>query len=680
LGPNRKLSIKTPWETDNGNFRISSPSGHINRCGQTWPYQSTALGWKGHYQVGTTLETLKETKYMTSHDDSSFPEVSEDLEVDSYEPGWHDVNWAQVNSDVRRFRERIFTRSKAGNWKQVRSLQKLFLKNKSNILHSIRKVLANKGRQTAGVDDVANLTPHQKLELFDDLCQLNLRDWSPPPVRRIYFPKPDGRWRPIGIPTIKDRVIQAMVVNILEPEWEAKFENVSYGFRPGRSVADAVQALFVPLSSKTGKEWIVDCDIKGCYDNISHPFVLETLGDFPAKYLVERWLKAGFLEFGVYVESELGFPQGGPISPLLCNISLHGLQKDLDIRLRANGLHRSDLGSGRIYIRYADDFVILCKSHEDAVEAIKITKKFLADRGLELKKENIVHISEGFDFVGFNIRWTPKYGIIRDRVVRIDRTSITPVVTFWDRDSGLILAKPVDKSVTKVKETLKSIFVDTRGKSAAVLIKRANAVIRGWAESKIHGTSSRTFKELDNYLYTLQMNWIKRKHSAKSARWRVARYFRSPNVKRYAGYKWVFHAPGTPAYMLYFSWFKPYDHLKVISINCVDDPALREYWLDLKFRRHEARPVNEIVRKSHAELMHSQYWICPVCSEPLTNGEELHTHHIKGRRFKNADAFSNLLILHTECHKLVHAQKGQNQEWEMKLTEYKVRHPRITRY
>jgi RNA-directed DNA polymerase len=404
------------------------------------------------------------TKYMTSPDDSSYFEVSDDDTEETYAFGWHDVDWAQVNHHVKRFRERIFTRAKAKDSKQVGKLQKLFLKNKSNILHSIRKVTSNKGSKTAGVDEVANLSPTQKLELFDDLSEMNLRDWTPPPVRRLYFQKPDGRYRPIGIPTLKDRVIQAMTVNVLEPEWEAYFENCSYGFRPGRSVADAIQALFVPLAMKNGKEWIVDCDIKGCYDNISHPFLLDTLGNFPAKHLIEKWLKAGYLEFGVFVETELGFPQGGPISPLLCNIALHGLQRALDIRLRPNGLHRSDLGSGRIYIRYADDFVILCKSYDDALDAARITESFFSVRGLELKKSDISHISEGFDFVGFNVRWTPKYGTLRDRIIRLDRTQDKPRIIHWDRSQGLILATPAEKSVSKVKQSLKDAFVSTHAK------------------------------------------------------------------------------------------------------------------------------------------------------------------------------------------------------------------------
>jgi len=219
-----------------------------------------------------------------------------------------------------------------------------------------------------------------------------------------------------------------------------------------------------------------------------------------------------------------------------------------------------------------------------------------------------------------------------------------------------------------------------RNKSAQVLLKKTNAIIRGWAQSKIHGTSSRTFKELDNYLYNLQMNWIKHKHPMKSARWRVSNYFGIPKVGRVTADKWTFHAPGITMYMLKFSWFKPYDHLKVISINCVDDPSLREYWADLKFRRHEMTPVNAIVRKSQADLMHFQYWTYPVCQESLLNGEDLHLHHIRGRAFKDPNAFTNLLILHSECHKQVHAKQDQNLEWAERLTEYKVRHPRIQTY
>lgn len=357
----------------------------------------------------------------------------DDISVD-LDPSWLTIDWTQVNKHVARMRSSIFVNSKNGKADTVRSLQKLMLKSRYNWLYAIRKVTSNKGADSPGVDGVASLTNSQKWQLFIDLQTSSLSESMPPPVRRIYIPKPDGRWRPLGVPTITDRVYQAIVLNTLEPEWEAKFENGSYGFRPGRSVSDAVRAIFVPLSlhSKGAAQWVVDCDIKGCFDNVNHDFLIACLDNFPAAASIRRWLEAGIFDAQVFTESDVGFPQGGIISAFLMNIALHGLQSALGIKLRPNGLVRSDAGSGRHYCRYADDFVVLTKTRDDALACVRIISDFMAIRGLTLKKSHIYHVTPPFVFVGYEFRLAPKAGFKADRVFRVVSTD-PYVAEFVDR-------------------------------------------------------------------------------------------------------------------------------------------------------------------------------------------------------------------------------------------------------
>src|SRR3954471_2175510 len=314
------------------------------------------------------------------------------------------VDWRKAGRIVANLRQRIFRAARANDHRKVRSLQKLMLRSRSNILMSVRRVTqVNAGKNTPGVDKVLVKTPVARGELVDGLSAF--QPWRARPVRRVYIPKKSdsSKRRPLGIPTVKDRCLQAMVKNALEPAWESRFEGSSYGFRPGRNAHDAIEKTYGFACPNRRKKVVVDADIAGAFDNISQEFILKALGEVPGKALIKQWLKAGYLEDGKYHDTPRGTPQGGVTSPLLLNIALHGMEAALGVKHDRQG---TSIGT-RAVVRYADDFVVFCESQEDAlVVRDRILPDWLAKRGLSLsaEKTRIVQLTEGFDFLSFNIR------------------------------------------------------------------------------------------------------------------------------------------------------------------------------------------------------------------------------------------------------------------------------------
>ena len=311
---------------------------------------------------------------------------------------WNTIDWRKANRTVRNLRRRIFRAAQEGNFNKVRSLQKLMLKSYSNRLVSVRRVAQiNAGKHTPGVDKLVIKTPAARGRMVDALAHYS--PWKAKPVRRVYIPKANNKFRPLGIPVVVDRCLQAMVKNALEPSWEAKFEGTSYGFRPGRSGHDAIEKIFVLARPNKTKKWVLDADIKGAFDNISHDYLLKVIGPVPGRELIKQWLKAGYVEQDVFHATEQGTPQGGVVSPLLANIALHGMEEAIGVRYD----YRGQLIGKRAVVRYADDFVCFCETREDAEQVQGILVAWLKERGLTLSEEKtrIVHLTEGFDFLGF---------------------------------------------------------------------------------------------------------------------------------------------------------------------------------------------------------------------------------------------------------------------------------------
>lgn len=544
---------------------------------------------------------------------------------------WNSIDWISCYSFVRILRQRIYRATKEGNLKLVRSLQRLMLRSYENRCEAVRRVTQeNRGKDTAGVDRVIVKTPEERGSLVDELGQYEL--WKPLPARRVYIPKANGKLRPLGIPVVVDRAIQAIVKNALEPYWEARFEDSSFGFRPGRGCHDAIERLYKFCRSRSKRKWVLDADIKGAFDNIDHAKLLEVIGNFPARGLIEEWLKAGYMEEGVFHDTKAGTPQGGVISPLLANIAFHGMEEALGVRYvrKRNGDHSEISDKSVVLIRYADDFVVLCHSREQAEEAKAKLVTWFAERGLTFSEEKtrITNLEDGFDFLGFNVR---QYKIT---------TASNGIKT---------LIKPNKSAVKTIKRKLKELFRQHRGVEVGILIQKVNSIIRGWANYFRTGVSKRIFSQLDHYLFQLQQKWTRWKHHMKSWKWRKERYWFTRN-----GDRWVF---GNEDLMMNkFAWFPIERHVLVQRGACWDDPDLTTYWLE------RSKKITLLMLTSFQKVLAKQQnYVCPVCGGSLGNDEELHQHHVVRRRDGGTDRPENQQLLHLFCHLAVHGKKRSEQ-------------------
>src|SRR5229473_2833028 len=387
---------------------------------------------------------------------------------------WNAINWRQANRTVRNLRHRIFRATQEGNLNKVRSLQKLMLKSYSNRLVSVRRVTQiNAGKHTPGVDKLVIKTPAARGRMVDDLA--HYAPWKAKPVKRVYIPKANNKLRPLGIPVVVDRCLQAMIKNALEPAWEARFEGSSYGFRPGRSCHDAIEKIYGLARPNKTKKWVLDAEIRGAFDNISHAYLLETIGPVPGKELIKQWLKAGYVEHGAFHATEQGAPQGGVVSPLLANIALHGMEEAIGVTYD----YRGQLIGKRAVVRYADDFVCFCETKEDAQRVQRILVEWLKVRGLTLSEEKtrIVHLTEGFDFLGFNVRHYPA-----------PQTS---------RTGYKLLIRPSKKSVNELREKMRDAWLGLKGHSVSAFLWKLNPVIRGWANYFRTAVAKEIFSGLD---------------------------------------------------------------------------------------------------------------------------------------------------------------------------------------
>jgi RNA-directed DNA polymerase len=539
---------------------------------------------------------------------------------------WHSIDWGKCHREVRRLQARIVKATQEGRWGKVKALQWLLTHSFSGKAIAVKRVTENQGKKTPGVDNLTLETPEKKRNAINTMRR---RGYRPLPLRRIYIPKTNGKLRPLGIPTMKDRAMQALYLLGLIPVAETVGDQDSFGFRPERSVADAIEQCFTVLARRDAAQWVLEGDIKGCFDNISHDWLLANIP--MDKAVLQKWLRGGYMDKAALFATEAGTPQGGIISPTLANFALDGLEK-----LLSEHFYRTERNGVMIHpkvhlIRYADDFVITGASKELLENEVKaLVVQFLAERGLTLSEEKtkISHITDGFDFLGQNIR---KY-------------------------NGKLLIKPSAKNYKACADKIRGIIKGNKTAKQATLIKLLNPVIQGWANFHRHVVAKQSFKYMDRDVWRALWRWAKRRHPNKNSAWIRQRYFQVSGNRT-----WVF-AEDTGEKL-------PNNKPILIELRQACDTRIKRHtkirkdanpfdpnWETYFEKRIGFKMMNNLKgRKRLVRLWIEQDKNCPICEQKITMETGWNIHHLTRRVDGGSDKLGNLVILHPNCHRQAHS-------------------------
>jgi len=532
------------------------------------------------------------------------------------EVSWHQIDWYKANQHVRRVQLYIAKATREGKMRKVKSLQRLLTHSFHAKALAVKRVTENRGKATPGVDGQTWSTPEDK---FKAISSLKRKGYKPLPLRRIYIPKSNGKKRPLGIPTMKDRAMQALYKLALEPVAETLADGNSYGFRPDRSCADAIRQTFNVLGGNENcAQWILEGDIKSCFDEINHNWLMNNV--LMDRGILRKWLKAGYIDRKKLFPTEAGTPQGSIISPTLSNMALDGLERELKFHRRSK-VH---------FVRYADDFIVTSDSKELLEQEVKpVIIGFLKERGLTLsvEKTKVTHIEEGFDFLGQNVR---KY-------------------------NGKVLIKPSKKNVKNFLEKVRKVLKKHKSARQETVIKALNPIIRGWANYHRHQVAKKIFGWVDHQIWRKLWQWCKRRHPNKGRGWIKNRYFHRVGPRDWVFAAKVDKANGKTVFMKLFSASSTpiRRHVKIKSEAHPYDMAWEPYFE----KRRILLVKDELALYGRVKkLWQAQKGKCPICQGDFTLETGWQMHRVIPMLHGGKETLSNLQLLHPNCHRQLHSQ------------------------
>ena len=489
---------------------------------------------------------------------------------------WKQFDWFHINKYVEELQQRIYRAESLGEKRKVRELQRMLMHSKSALLISIKRITQrNKGKRTAGIDGYKALTDTERMRLYKLLVQYHIKNHVPKPSVRTYIKKKNGKLRPLSIPTIKDRVYQNIAKMALEPQWEVRFEPTSYGFRPKRGCHDAIERIFKSCSQGK-KRWIFEGDFKGCFDNLKHDYILQQIKGFPYNSIIEKWLTSGYVDNNVFSRTEKGSGQGSVISPLLANIALHGMEKQMDIKYlefaQKDGYQCAYNRTKYAMVRYADDFAFMCKSKEEAEAVYEKIEPYLEARGLELEpsKTRVVSIEDGFDFLGFNIRM------------------------FKTANGEKLIIKPSKETVSKSMKQISEKVRALNGQNVGEVIKMLNPIITGKANYWCPMVAKETFSKMDNHIFIVMRRFLTRMHPKKSLKWIQKQYYKTDLTGKCKN-QWILTDPVNNNQLKIMTQTKIIRHIIIKHKNTPYDVSLVDYFEKRDNKYNNSRPSGKEV-------------------------------------------------------------------------------------